>query len=55
MALKLCPLTEYLIKNIFVEKSCGKYAPKVPDPFIVLVNNPKQPLHAGNSFEKKIF
>ena len=27
----------------------------VPDPFLVLVNNPKQPLHARNSFKNKIF
>ena len=26
----------------------------VPDPFIILVNNPKQPLHARNSFGNKI-
>ena len=24
----------------------------VPDPFLILVNNPKQPLHARNHFEK---
>ena len=27
----------------------------VPDPSLILVNNPKQPLHAINSFESKIF
>ena len=27
----------------------------VPDSFLTFVNNPKQPLHARNSFEKKIF
>ena len=27
----------------------------VPDPFCILVNNPKQPLHARNSCENKIF
>ena len=26
----------------------------VPGPFLILVNNPKQPLHARNSFENKI-
>ena len=25
----------------------------VPDPFLILVNNPKQPLHARNSFKKE--
>ena len=27
----------------------------VPDPSLILVNNPKQPLHAINYFENKIF
>ena len=27
----------------------------VPDPFLIFVNNPKQPLHAENSFENAIF
>ena len=27
----------------------------VSDPFFILVNNPKQPLHAGTSFKNKIF
>ena len=26
-----------------------------PDLFLILVNNPKQPLHARNSFKNKIF
>ena len=26
----------------------------VPDPFLILVNNPKEPLYARNSFENKI-
>ena len=26
----------------------------VPDPFLILVNNPKQPLHARNYFKNKI-
>ena len=37
-----------------------KYAENVheklaPDPFLILVNNPKQPLLARNSFRNKIF
>ena len=28
MTLKLCPSMEYQIKNIFMEKSCQKYAAK---------------------------
>ena len=27
----------------------------IPDPFLILVNNPKQPLHARNSFTNQIF
>ena len=27
----------------------------IPDPLLILVNNPKQPLHARNYFESKIF
>ena len=27
----------------------------VPGPFLILLNNPKEPLHARNSFENKIF
>ena len=38
-----------------MEKSCRKCAPKlVPDSFLIVVNKPKQPLHAKNSFENKI-
>ena len=29
------------------------YQKLVRDPFLILVNNPKQPLHARNSFENK--
>ena len=25
-----------------------------PDPFLILLNNPKQPVHARNSFKSKI-
>ena len=39
-----------------MEKSCRKYAPKFSlTPFLILVNKPKQPLHARNSFKNKIF
>ena len=27
----------------------------VPDPFLILVNDPKQPLHVRNYFKNKIF
>ena len=35
-----------------MEKSCRKCAPNA-DPFLILLNNPKQPLHARNSFKSK--
>ena len=39
-----------------MENSYRKCAPKlVPDPFLILVNNPEQPLHARNSFKKRYF
>ena len=39
-----------------MEKSCRKRAPKAsPDPFLILLNNPKQPLHATNYFAYKEF
>ena len=39
-----------------MEKSCRICAPKAsPRTFLILVNNPKQPLHATNSFKNKIF
>ena len=36
-----------------MEKSCRKYASSASPrpPFVILVNNPKQPLHARNSFK----
>ena len=55
MTLKLCQLIEhegtFLWKN-HVENFHQKL---VPDPFSILVNNLKQPLHAKNLFENKIF
>ena len=40
-----------LNKEHFYWKSCRKFCQKlVPDPFLILVNNPKQSLHARNSF-----
>ena len=39
-----------------MEKSCKKCAPKLAvDPVFILLNNPKQPLHARNYFKNKIF
>ena len=48
-----CLLIEY--SNIFEGKSCKNVHQKlVPDLFLVLVNNSKQPLHARNYFKNKI-
>ena len=42
--------------NVFIEKSCRNVQQKlVPDLFIILVSNPKQPLHAWNYFKSRIF
>ena len=39
-----------------MEKSCGKCVLKaVPDPFFILLNNPKQLMHARNTFKNRIF
>ena len=39
-----------------MEKSYRKCAPKVRlDPFLILLNNPKQALNAGNYFVNKMF
>ena len=46
---------EYRIKNVFMEKSPRKCMKAIPDFFIILVNNPKQPSYARNSFKTKIF
>ena len=56
MALKFCQLIEYERRNSSVENHAGNVPQKlVPDPFLILVNNPKQPLHARNRFKNKIF
>ena len=45
-----------LNKEHFYGKSCRKCAPNAsPRPLFILVNNPKQPLHARNSFKNTIF
>ena len=45
-----------LNKEHFYGKSCRKCAPKLaPDPILILLNNPEQPLDARNSFKNKEF
>ena len=47
---------QYQIKNAFIKNHAENVQQKlVPDLFIILVNNPKQPLHARNYFKSKIF
>ena len=53
MTSKLCPLIEYHIKNNFIRKSCRNHL--VPDPLLILENNPKQPLHAKITLRIKYF
>ena len=39
-----------------MEKSCRKYASKAtPDPFLIFLNNPKEPLHTKNYYKNKVF
>ena len=55
MTLKLCQVIDYYTRNIFMEKSYRKCTPKArPRPFLILVNNPKQLVHARNYFRNKI-
>ena len=44
-------------KEHFLEKSCRKCVSNASlrSPFLILLNNPKEPLHARNSFKNKIF
>ena len=50
-------INRVLNKEHFYGKSCRKLAPKKPAPdlFLILVNNPKQSLHAKNYFKHNIF
>ena len=49
-------INRVLDKEHFCGKSYRKCEPKAsPRPFLILVNNPKQSLHAINSFKNKIF
>ena len=52
MTLKPCQLMEYSIRKIFIESRAKNVHQKLAsDPFLILVNNLKQPLHARNSFK----
>ena len=54
----------YDIETLFIDRVLNKehflwrnhvHQKLVPVPFLILVNNPKQPLHVRNSFENNIF
>ena len=56
MKLKLCPQMEYEEKTFLWKNHAENLHQKLfPDPFIILVNKPKQPLHARNYLKSKIF
>ena len=55
MTLKLCPLIEYSRVFLLENHAENVYQRLVLEPFLILVNNPKQPLHARNSFKNEIF
>ena len=46
-----------LNKNHFLWKNHAEnvHQKLVPDSILILINNPKQPLHAKNSFKNEIF
>ena len=56
MTLKLCPIIEYYTKTFLCKNHADNVHKKlVPGPCFILVNNPKQPFHARNSFKNRIF
>ena len=56
MTLKLCQLIEYYVTGTFSWKNHAEilHRKAVQDPFLVLVNNPKQPLQARNFFKNQL-
>ena len=50
-------LTDRVLNNEHVYRKSIRKCPQklVPDPILILVNSPKQPMYAGNTFENKIF
>ena len=49
MTLKLCQLIEYYVGYIFIENHAEiMHRKRVWDPYLILVNNPKEPLHVRN-------
>ena len=56
MTLKLCQLIEYYVTGTFSWKNHAEilHRKAVQDPFLVLVNNPTQPLQARNFFKNQL-
>ena len=57
MILKLCQLIEYYIIGTFAWKNRAEIMHRKPVqvPFLILINNPKQPLHTRNCFKIRYF
>ena len=57
MILKLCQLKAGMKQGTFSWKIYEEnmHQKLVPDPFLILLNNPEQPLHPRNYFKNKIF
>ena len=55
MTVKLCPLIDKQGTFLWKNHAENVHQRLVPDPFFILVNNVKQPLHARNYFKNKIF
>ena len=51
MALKLCPLSIKYRTFLWKNHAQNVHQKLVPDSFLILLNNPKQPFHARNSFQ----
>ena len=57
MIMKLCQLIAGMKQGTFSWKNYEEntHQKLVPDPFLILVNNPEQPLHPRNHFKNKTF
>ena len=56
LTLKLSQLIDYIIETFLWKNHAENVHQKlIPDPLLMLVKNPKQPLHVRNVFRNKIF
>ena len=55
--MKTLSIGRVLYKKPFLWKNHAEnvHQKLAPDPFLILLNNPKRPLHARNSFKNNIF